>query len=106
MTDCPYAHLPETLALGKDCETDEPDSSAPVDPSFLKKTIVAVEVSDARHGVTHIWSLEKLGQRIYAMHEMYEASAKLETISPLIKVALYYSSNNTNCMLIGSLLGV
>ena len=106
MTDCPYAHLPETLALGQDCETDKPVSSTPSDSSSLKKTIVAVEVSDARHGVTYTWSLEKLRQRIYAMHKMYEASAKLETINPLIKVALCYSSNNTNCMLIRSLLGV
>ena len=86
MTDCPYAHLPETLALGLDCETDEPENSSLSDSSLMKKTIVAVEVSDARHGVTHIWSLGKLKQRINAMHEMYEASSKLETISPLIKV--------------------
>ncbi|KAI6649541.1 hypothetical protein LOD99_6707 [Oopsacas minuta] len=85
LTDCPYAHLPETLALGQDCESDEPESYSQFDNSSLKKTIVAVEVSDARHGVTHLWSLEKLKQRIYAMHEMYEACAKLETISPLIK---------------------
>ncbi|KAI6649527.1 Kinesin-like protein [Oopsacas minuta] len=85
LTDCPYAHLPETLALGQDCESDEPESYSQFDNSSLKKTIVAVEVSDARHGVTHLWSLEKLQQRIYAMHEMYEACAKLETISPLIK---------------------
>ena len=91
MTDCPYAHLPETLALGQDCETDEAENSTYLDSSFLKKTIVAVEVSDARNGVTHIWSLEKLKQRINAMHDMYEASAKLETISPFIKVTLYHS---------------
>ena len=86
MTDCPYVYLPETLALGRDCEMDEIDGPTEVDSSSLKKTIVAVEVSDARHGVTHVWSLEKLRQRIYAMHEMYEACAKLETICPLIKV--------------------
>ena len=47
MTDCPYAHLPETLALGHDCEMDELESPTEFDSSSLTAIVAMFEMSDA-----------------------------------------------------------
>ncbi|CAG9857792.1 unnamed protein product [Phyllotreta striolata] len=75
LTDTLYSPLPVDLRPPPPHDYDRDD-----DASSTPKTLVAVEVQDAKNGATHYWSLDKLRQRLELMREMYHNEA--EAASP------------------------
>ena len=68
LSNTPYTPLPRELVDGADMDTDQDSftlasverSDVSFDVATRRRTIVAVEVTDAQHGATHYWSLAKL----------------------------------------------
>ena len=69
LSNTPYTRLPQGLIEGADVDAEQDkftlasvqcDDAPTDDRSPHRRTIVAVEVTDIRHGATHYWSLAKL----------------------------------------------
>ncbi|XP_076472473.1 kinesin-like protein unc-104 [Babylonia areolata] len=71
LTDTLYSPLPPELLPSDPGGGCEEQQSRP-----FPRTVVAVEVQDAKNGATHYWSLEKLRQRLELMREMYHNEAE------------------------------
>ena len=68
LSDTPYSPIPLSIVTGTDMDI-EPDDAKEALLAFEsgcgtlhsgRGPVVAVEVKDGRHGVTHIWSTQKL----------------------------------------------
>jgi hypothetical protein len=73
LSDTSYTPLPLAVATGTDIDVEFDDDSKDLFFSYdqLPGSVVAVEVKDGKHGTTHIWSLNKLKQRLMSMRGMY-----------------------------------
>ncbi|XP_065919048.1 kinesin-like protein KIF1A isoform X2 [Dysidea avara] len=84
LNNTPYSPLPWTIATGNDVDIvgEEPKFTlASVDNPITityPTPMVAVEVKDSKHGTTHVWSLEKLRQRVTNMRQLYETACHQE----------------------------
>jgi kinesin family protein 1 len=88
LSNTQYTSLPPGLIEGADIDAEEEkftmtsiqcDDPSLDDKNSLRRTVVAVEVTDIKHGATHYWSLAKLRQRIFDMRDLYKQTVELES---------------------------
>ncbi|CAG0884871.1 unnamed protein product [Cyprideis torosa] len=71
LTDTLYSPLPADLR-----------PQDPLPNGCMPRTVVAVEVTDAKNGATHYWNLEKLRQRVALMRRYFTFPSNLCPLSP------------------------
>ncbi|XP_019856044.1 PREDICTED: kinesin-like protein unc-104 [Amphimedon queenslandica] len=80
LSDTCYSPLPLAVASGADTDLDSDDAKEALlayqsgSMGRVGGPVLAVEVRDGKHGSTHIWSMDKLKQRLMTMREMYQSS--------------------------------
>ena len=84
LSDTLYSPLPAELSAsasssakpGASRHQQQQQQRRSVDSPF-PRSVVAVQVTDQKNGATHLWSLEKLRQRLELMRDMYHNEAEM-----------------------------
>ncbi|CAL8148135.1 unnamed protein product [Orchesella dallaii] len=98
LTDTLYSPIPTEFVINSnDSDHDQDHDHDGARELETPGTVVAVEVHDMKNGATHIWSLDKLRNRLELMREMYQNfNFELSPTSPISTPSMNNMQNESS----------